>query len=433
MEEITQRKIPPFWQRLEKFFRIPLQKEVLLHGFGLAACSLFIFVPFLGIFVLLLVLLAASRYAFKVAALASYGIFDLENYEPMQEEHDWKHLPWKFAGAVFVQLLFVGFVVDRLPALGPIVFLVFALLLPATIMVIIMRQNLGDAINPAQLWQCVQGIGWPYLILCAFVYLLMQGEALAVRMLKGVIPNWLLLPVGVWVFCYFFWVAAALIGYVMYQYHRTLDIDIVNEYQEEELKQANSSREVARQRDASISRMVRQGDMQNALDQALVWLEESPNSLAENRRYHRLLVLGKDDAALQEHGQQFIALLVKKQAVAEALQTYRACLQNVPDFMPTSAVVSFKLADEAWKAQDSMLALHLLRGFDKRFPGDAQIPAVYALIVRILCQGLQRPEQAMSVLQGLRKYYPNDPYTQEATSVLRNYCKSTPASLAGAA
>lgn len=408
--------IPPFWQRLNRFFLFPLQSEALMYGLGLAACSLFIYVPLLNLVVLPVIMLAISRYAFKIAALSSFGIFSLGDYTPMEEEEDWKKLPWKFVGAIFVQLLVLGFVAAKIPEIAPVGFFLFSLLMPATMMVLIKDHSLRAAINPLELWRCIQGVGWPYLVLCAFTFLLMQGSATASGMLGEIVPRWLLLPGLMLVFIYFSWVNAALIGYTMYQYHRALDIDVVNEYHGEE-PQVNS-REQARQRDAAVSRLVQQGRISDALEQAQQWLRERPESLPEHRRYHRLLLLGTDGQELQRHGRQFVELLLKNRSSSEALQVYKACVQKNLDFALGSAVATLMLAKFAWKTHDSSLVLQLLRRFDRRYPGHALIPAVYALIVRVLYQGLQRREQAVSVFQGLQQRYPDDPYTQEAARIL---------------
>ena len=113
-------------------------------------------------------------------------------------------------------------------------------------------------------------------------------------------------------------------------------------------------------------------------------------------------------------------LLLKKLSPSEALQVYKACVQNNPGFVPDGAVVTLMLAKYAWKTHDSMLVLHILRNFERRYPGHALMPAVYALIVRVLHQGLQRREQAISVLRGLQQRYPEDPHTHEAARILRD-------------
>ena len=130
--DATPATIPPFWQRLNRFFLFPLQTEALTYGLGLAACSLFIYIPLLNLVIFPVIMLAMSRYAFKIAALSSFGIFSLGDYTPMEEEEDWKKLPWKFVGAIFVQLLVLGFVAAKIPEIAPIGFLLFSLLMPAT-------------------------------------------------------------------------------------------------------------------------------------------------------------------------------------------------------------------------------------------------------------------------------------------------------------
>ncbi|MDO4769147.1 MAG: hypothetical protein Q4A11_02100 [Brachymonas sp.] len=412
--------IPPFWQRLNKFFLLPLQTESLSYALGLAACSLFLYVPLLNLVVGLLIALSVGRYAFKIAALSSYGIFKLDDYAPMEEEEDWKNLPWKFVGAIFIQLIALFVVIGTVPEIAPVAFLIFALLLPATMMVLIKEHSLALAINPQELWRCVAGIGWPYLVLCALTFLLMQGSFAAAGLLQQIIPMWLLLPGLTAVFIYFFWVNAALIGYTMYQYHQTLDIDVVNEYtgEEEERQPLSAPREEARQRDVIVSRMVQQGDLPGAIAQARQWVEERSESLADHRRYHRVLVLDAQGDELQRHGQRFIELLMKNRSCAEALQVYKDCTHKAPNYLPDSAAVTWVLAKDAWKTHDSTLTLQLLRGFDRRFPRHPLVPDVYALIARVLHQGLDKHEQARAVLRSLQKRYPHHPSTLEVERML---------------
>lgn len=423
-EVSPQAVIPPFWQRLNKFFLFPLQTESLLYGLGLAACSFFLYVPLFGGLVLLVLMLAVGRYAFKIAALSSYGVFNLNDYVPMQEESEWKKLPWKFVGAIFFQFMALAFVVSKVPQFASVGLLLFSMLVPATMMVLIKEHSLGDAINPQELWRCISGIGWPYVVLCAFMFLLLQGSFMAFGLLESVIPHWLLFPGGTLVFTYFFWVNAALIGYTMYQYHLALDIDVINEYQGEESNHAkehapaSGAREEARKRDAIVSQMVQQGSLAAALVQARQWLHDSPDSLAEHRRYHRLLMLDADRQELQAHGQQFVALLLKNRSPSEALQVYQDCVQGAPGYVPASAVVTLVLAKSAWKNHDSALTLQLLRGFDKRFPNHPLVPEAYALIVRVLHQGLGRHDQAQHVFKGLQRRYPHSPHTLGAARML---------------
>ena len=207
-----------------------MQTEALLYALLLSVCTLLILVaPLLGAIAILVVVLAAASYAFKIAATSSRGILSLSEHMPADNDPALKYLPWKFAGALFLQLMAAGFVIKQMPALAPVALLVFSLLIPATMMVLIQHTSLRAAINPASLLHCISSIGWPYLLLWLFMFLLTQGSNIAAEMLIAVIPLWLLLPGIMFVTIYFWWVNAALIGYTMYQYHQELDIDIINE------------------------------------------------------------------------------------------------------------------------------------------------------------------------------------------------------------
>ena len=416
--------IPPFWQKPNRFFLFPLQTQALLYALLLSACTLLVYVPVLGAFAILAVLLAASRYAFKIAALSSFGILSLDEHMPRDDDAGWKSLPWKFVGAVFIQLMVVGFAIVKMPALAPVALLLFSLLLPATMMVLIQHMSLRAAINPVRLAGVIGSVGWPYLLLWLFMFLLMQGSSMAAKLLAEAVPEWLLLPVLMFVTVYFWWAIAALIGYTMYQYHRALDIDVINEYVPDTPAPA-SPREQARQRDAEVAAQVQQGQLQQALDLALDWQRAAPENLADQRRYFRLLLLQGASDTLQQQGHAMVELLLKKQAFSEALQVYKACQEKMPSFALQNASATLLLARYACKVQEHTLAIALLRGFNQRFAGDSHIAAAYALIVRVLAQGLHQPQQALQVYQGLHRLYPNDPHTREAALVLQEHLASS--------
>ncbi|WP_226858220.1 hypothetical protein [Diaphorobacter aerolatus] len=108
-QETARWNIPPFWQRLNSFFLFPFQTEPLIYATILALCS---YLLTLGFFFSMVVgiglMLAISRYAFKVAALASRGITDSADYRPHMVDDDWKSLPWKFFGVLVVHGLVIG-------------------------------------------------------------------------------------------------------------------------------------------------------------------------------------------------------------------------------------------------------------------------------------------------------------------------------------
>ena len=118
----------PFWQRLNTFFTFPLQSKPLMYSLLLALSSMLfkviVFLPdALGILIVEIgILLAASRYGFKVTALGSRGIYKAEDY-PSELDPDWKNLPWKLFAILMVQGFVVGWLQRLSPTLGTLAWL----------------------------------------------------------------------------------------------------------------------------------------------------------------------------------------------------------------------------------------------------------------------------------------------------------------------
>ncbi|RYF82432.1 MAG: hypothetical protein EOO29_07080 [Comamonadaceae bacterium] len=429
-------KIPPFWQRLNSFFLFPLQMEPLLYAGFLALCSFAILLGWIFTLVVVLgLLLAVSRYAFKVAALASIGITDSADYRQHLFDEDWKWLPWKFVGVSLVHGLVIGFLAVKSPALGLVANLLSSFLIPATLMVLITTLSLRSALNPFTLLATVASVGKSYFLLCLFLFLLMQGAPMAAGMLAAVVPRGVLLPVLSFVVFYFTWVMAAMIGYVMYQHHAALDIDPVKAPTGAGAVPAVADPAVAeaQRRDAEVARLVQAGDMDEALGTAREWQRVGHDSLPDQRRYHRVLKLAEKPAELARHAQGFIGLLLQRQQASEALDVWRSCSKRVPGFALESADSALALAQHAWKAVQARYVVLLLQGFDKQFPKDARVPQALELIVRALQQGLNDTDRAMRIYIRMKLRYPEHASTQEAAWILREELGAGPAAPADAA
>ena len=167
----------PFWHRLNTFFTFPLQSKPLMSSLILALSSMLFKVIFflpdaLGILIVEIgILLAASRYGFKITALGSRGIYNADDY-PAELDPDWKNLPWKLFAIVIAQSMVVGWLHSVSPTLGTLAWLVMCFLLPATQIVLVQTCSFVETLNPANAWNAVRTIGWPYLLLCVFLFLL---------------------------------------------------------------------------------------------------------------------------------------------------------------------------------------------------------------------------------------------------------------------
>ena len=415
--------IAPFWQRLNSFFLFPFQMEPLIFMALLALGSYFLLLPgVVRLFVAVGLVLGASRYAFKVAALASRGVLHSRDYTNALNDPDWKVLPWKFFVVLVLHGLAIGFLDNRNELLGLLATLVSSIVLPATLMVLIQSASLRAALNPFELLGTMADIGAQYLLLCLFLFLLQAGFPKAIELLLPMTPTWMLLPVVAFCAVYFLWVMAALIGYVMFQHHGSLDIDLVREPEADpEVLAQRPVKSETQVRDGEIADMVQKGDLQGAIAQAREWARIGHDNVADQRRYHRVLLLDEPSSGrLRSHTQTFVPLLLLRKLGPEALDAHTAVLKVLPDYEAGKADTTLALAEHAWKRMDAKLTIELLRGFDRRYPGVVEIPRAYELIIRALKQGLGKGHKALPVMQALQRRYPDHPCTQEAAWVMRD-------------
>ncbi|MGL4808705.1 MAG: hypothetical protein ACRC4O_08170, partial [Giesbergeria sp.] len=322
-------QLPRFWHRLNTFFLFPLQSQPLTYGGMLALCSLLILLlptPLVAIVTELGILLAASRYGFKVTALGSRGIYRASDFTVHYDE-DWKNLPWKLFALLVLQSMAAGWLGSVRPVLGQLAVLAISFLLPASLMVLVQTGSLRATLNPANAWAAVQVVGWPYVLLCFFLFLLSEGSVLAMAMLAPIFPEWLLLPLINWVLIYFGWVMCSLLGYVMYQNHEAFGIDLLPgagiDTQPPDRRTPQQIEHDAT--DALVAQKVTEGDLEGALGIAYEHQRTRHDELPAQRRYHRILALANKTPTLLDHAQRFIPQLLRLGQNAEALRVCQTC------------------------------------------------------------------------------------------------------------
>jgi hypothetical protein len=419
--------ITPFWHRLNAFFLFPLQARPLAYAVFLSLCSLAVLVsPLIGFFAVVGILLATARYGFKVAAMASMGVLRAADFDTTPSDPEWVPLPWKFLGVMLVHGCVIALLTVGSGGLGTLGQLVSSLVMPATLMVLIQRCSLVSALNPAELFRAVTAVGLPYLLLCLFMMLLSMGTPMAWSLLAPRAPEGLVAPVLMFVIVYFSWVTASMLGYVMFQNHRNLDIDLVQEPHDAlgasgQTRAESSAVRLDRQRDADVAEMVREGNIREAFELAYEWQRVNPDSLADQRRYHRVLLLTDKSDTLAHFTQRYVHQLLKENKGQEALQVHAVTLAKMPALVLESPNSTLALARLAWKAQDAPQAIALLKGFDKRYARHPTVPLAYELIARILYQGMGRTAQSLAILRAMQTQYPQHDSTQELAWLLRDH------------
>ncbi|RTQ35211.1 hypothetical protein EJP69_12565 [Variovorax gossypii] len=420
---------PPFWHRLNSFFAFPFQMRPFAYGLLLSFCSLLFdaifFLPQgLALFVIEVgIMLAASRYGFKIIALGARGIRDSADFG-RESSDDWTYMPWKLFAISLVQAFLIGWLAWYAPILGTVGLFVMSFTFPAAVIVLVQSASFFQAMNPGHVMDAMRTIGWPYALLCFFLFLLSTGAQVALAMVLPMFDGRIVLPIINFAFIYFGWVMASLLGYVMFQHHDAFGFDAVpgSELPDGAPVDRRTPAQIEAQRiDAEVAQLVTEGDLAAALGTAYeAQRTADANDLAAQRRYHRVLALmpEKKDTMLDQ-AKRFIPLLMRRDLASEALKVFKACKERDKAFALDDPAMVIAMARAEWRNGDAHATLALLSGFDKRFRGHEAIPQAYELAARALVQGLGRADMAQPILTTMEARYPDSEQTQEVRWLLR--------------
>ncbi len=405
------------------FFGFPFQITPLLYVIGLAALSGLGALGSLGgglsailivLLVQLLIALVASNYFFRIVQQVSRGLLRSSDFMT-----DWQGggqgLPWKLLGVLLVWGLVAGLVVKVHPVLGWLVNMALSLALPAIIATLVLDESFVQSLNPGAWLRVMQGVGWSYFLLVLFVFLLSQGSGTVLALLMPRMPPLLLLPVLNAVLIYFYFVMASMLGYMLYQHHAALGIDLQHPRSGE--RDADADR--AKETDRHVGEMVTSGNLGHAIDIAYEAQRTRPEDLKAHARYHQVLCLSDRHDTLGHHAARYIPLLIKADMTGRAWAVYQACKGlGVPVSLdhPDSLLA---LARYPWRQGDAESALALVQDFETRYPGHALVPAALEFLVRVMVQGLHRKQEALALVQKLEARYPTSPHTEEARWLAR--------------
>lgn len=392
----------PFWERIPKFFVYALQPGPLAISALLALSSLFLPPSVLLWFVLFSV---ATKYFYSVIEACS------------QAEKIAPSLLSAFTGDGFA-LFFKQLVIFVLAfaalwlaadfdseALYWAVTLGLLLALPASIIRLALDKTLGAALSPDEIGQVIRAMGWRYLILCAFLFILWQSPGWVTHMLSSGLPRVVLMPVAAFLFGYFAVVMCAMMGYAVYQYQGALGYVAEDEDDRAHYPEAEYFRRRAL---AEAEIRVKEGQSGQALAALKAGLDRAPGDLRLNERYHQLLFgLGEQQRCLQ-HLQHYLPLVAagNPSLAATALLNAR---QLRSDFLPDDPLVCERIAAALLERHKTREGLSLLRNLHQCFPEYPQIPRAYLLAARGFAEGLGQVAPARQLLAFIRTRYPGSP------------------------
>lgn len=397
--------IVPFWDRLREITRYPAHSSSMITIVVLALGNLAVFLPF-GRFLILLVTVAAYRYAFECLRATANGYLEPpEIAQSTDSDLGWKQI-WLMA--IFMIVSIFGVAVLG-PKLGLLLMLFLGVSLPGATMTLAMDESLLGALNPAKWVAIVARIGWPYFAIVGLCVVIMASQSYAADLVSNVLPLFVaLIVVGV-ISNYALVMTFHLMGYLIYQYHEDVGFEPVAPQMVKALARPDPDQDVLDE----AAGLVRDGKPENATELLRGYLRTRGGTPAVHTQYRKLLRLGNDRDELLRHGREYLNILLAQEKSLPALEILRECQMIEPTFGPTEADQVTELASVAARGGQAEVALRLLSGFHKRFPKSKDIPRNYLLVARLLHERMNQDEKSLGILKYLRANFPDDPLMGE--------------------
>ena len=415
--------IPPFWSRVHTFFIYPASLQAMIFIVVMAlVTTVLISIPSPSPFIVIMKVgipwLIFMRYAYAVLDSTAFGQM---RPPPLSLEL----LTTKMGQPIkqFLVFLAIGFALGYLSqylhwSIIILIYLFAILCLPATAMILSLENSFFRAVNPLMWVSVITRIGWSYLLLCVFLFLLMIGSGIAVQMFGFREANTYFLLVYFVINMYFTLIMFSMMGYVLYQYHEKFGYSISDEMFDQHMDVGNGKGAPAQSpglQQASI--LIQEGKHEEAASLLGNSLKSDYENLDLHDQYHNLLKLMEQKEKLLEHGQRYILLLMEKRKLKRALEIYKECFALDKDFrMPEPGQV-YTLAEYAKNTRANNAALALMNGFANHYRGHQDIPKVYFLAAKILCESMHQDEKAKSLLKSIITKYPD----HEIVSEIKEY------------
>ncbi|HBX53909.1 hypothetical protein [Pseudomonas sp. UBA2684] len=392
----------PFWERIATFFVYGLQTGPLAFAALLALASLFM--P-RSIILWVVLFSVATKYFHSVIEASS------------QADKQAPSLLSAFSGEGFslffkqLAVFLIAFAALWLAAdfdseaLYWAVNIGILLALPASIIRLALDKELGAALSPEQVGQVIGAMGWRYLILCAFLFILWQSPSWVTYMLSSGLPRVVLLPIAAFLFAYFGVVMCAMMGYAVFQYQGALGYVIADE----EAQAAFPAAEFLRRRALAEAEIrLKEGQSAQALETLTVALERDADDLKLNERFHQLLFGLHARERCLRHLAHYLPLAARLNPPLAATALLNA-RQLQADYLPDDALVCERLAAALLLRHKTREGLSLLRNLHQRFPAYPHIPRAYLLAARGFAEDLGQVEPAQKLLAFIRMRYPQSP------------------------
>jgi len=416
-----QNLIDPFWNRMPRIFAYPLSLQPLIFISVLAFGTQLLSGPGMISSILRGALwLMILKYSFESLKATASGNLKPPPVNVQTVTEDFVQVFKQFA---IYLLIFIGFFYISAKA-GLILGIVFAIaslfFVPSMIILLVTTGSLFHAVNPVFFVGLTFRIGWAYLLMYFFLFLLGSAPAYLGQYVIRFLPAEFHPMLFGFAQSFYTIVSYHLMGYVILQYHERIGYQVdYEDFSDPTIEQYEPQKSDP---DAvvlsKVEPLIKEGKLDDAIGIIKTMTAQQPISGVKlSERYFNLLKLRKRSAELLEHAVTHLDILTAENQKNKAIAVFTECRTADTSFMPTAAAL-FKLAGWLNETDKTKAAVAVYNMLAKSYPDNALVPKAYFRIAQIFHDRLMNKEQAKKALGLLLQKYPNHDIIPQAESFL---------------
>lgn len=391
--------VPPFWRRLPEAFRYPLNSSSLSLIIGMALLTLVVsLMPFFAYITVILYLFAAGsvmKYSFTCLERTALG--DMKAPDVMEAYEGGIKL---LRQLIFMALILGGIVVAAGYYLGMtgggILLGILVCIYPAMLIRFAITQSLLSALNPLGALSMITAIGLPYGLLMAFLLIMVSSVAVLQGIIGSVVPAVSHLLQGI-ISNYYTVVMFHLMGYMLFQYQTQLGYSA-------RMDDENESRPDMELLSAKLDVLLKEGLYEQLVAGFYQAFKQFPQEASFYDRYYDFLCACKKPQLLKDFGGLYLQFWLTKKRFDKLTVIYKQILSITPDFVLHDPGVRMQIAQQLQYQGDNKQAIKLLNGMHKLYPEFSGLGEAYAVLAKALEQTPGMQAQAEKCLLWIEQY-----------------------------
>lgn len=404
-------RIEPLFQRLPSILAYPAAPSMLWMIAALCALRLLAHLPsLLGLAFELIFWVMGFKLAVEALVNTAHGRIEPLGRDDLAATDGEAVQQMLLQVLVSVAITAVAVFVGLVPAL--VMLGVAVLLLPAAIIMLAIDRSLAGALNPLAWGALIGRLGARYFGAVAVLAVLVVVSGVAQAVFARLLPSDMGTLPGGFVSLYALVAGYHLLGYLIYENHVALGLDVAPAVPRATLANPMEDEAVA-QADA----LTRDGEHAAAADLLQQMFRGRGASDPVHDRYRQSVIAAGDTPRLVRHAREYLGSLLAtgkdKRALAVAVET----LAHDPSFRHDIPDDVARLVAQAARTGQAQLAVSLAHDFEARFPGSERTPEVVLAAANLMAERLGQEQAAHDRLLACMRQHPGhalEPSLREA-------------------